>query len=240
MSLRKFYKSHYVLEVTRKTDLTAALSLPVGILSLVVGALVVMAKELHFPLNVGEQVQLVVIVISAFACTMSGYFLFRSLYNYEYGYAPTPLQLKEYKESLVKFHQSNGHSQLVANNLAETETLDYIDAEYAKNADRNATNNDVKSAFLHRANGAIIAAGLCGAIAGVAYVFNSISSPQPIQKIELINLKEVHAMPGNNAIQAATSPTTTPPPQPLQRPAPPPSRVIKEDRNPPKPPPLKK
>lgn len=239
MSLREFYKSHYALEVTRKTDLTAALSLPAGLLTLLVGALVAMAKELHLPLGVVEQIQLVAIVLSGCACASAGYLLFRSLHNYEYGYAPTPLQLREYKEKLTEFHQSGGLPLPEAIKLAETEALNYIDAEYAKNADRNATNNDIKSAFLHRSNKAIIAAVLFGAIAGIAYVINSVFSPQPVQKIEVINLKEVHLMPDKILIQAASSPTPTPPP-PVQRPEPPPSRVIKEDRNPPKPPPLKK
>ena len=130
MSLREFYESHYALEVALKTDLTAALSLPVGVLSLHVGSLVVMAKDLHIPLNVGEQIQLTAISLSGLASAVSGYFLFRSLYNFEYGYVHTPLQLKGYKERLIAFHQRSGLSSSDANELAEAETLDYIDEEY--------------------------------------------------------------------------------------------------------------
>lgn len=231
MNLREFYKSHYALEVTRKADLTAALSLPAGVLSVLIGALVVMTKELHLPLSSSELVQLCAVILSSCACVFSVYFLFRSLFNYTYGYAPTPLELKKYKEELTTFHQSNRLTIEEASALAETETLEYIDTQYAINADRNSKNNDIKSSYLHRANGLIISAVTFAAIAGVAYVVNSISSPQSVQKFELINLKELKTMtePANAS--------SLPPAQP--RPEPPPSRVIKEDKGPPKPPPPK-
>jgi len=219
MSVREFYKTHYALEVARKTNLTAALSLPVGVVSGIAGALVIMAKEAHAPLSVGDLVELGAIALSAIACSLSGYFLFRSLYNFTYGYTPTPLQLKKYKDQLAAFHASAGRPQAEANELAEAETLDYIDTEYAKNADRNAKNNDIKSSYLHRANGAMIAAVGFGAVAGVVYVFNSVSSPRSIQKVELVNFQEHPAMAGK---------PPAPQPPPAKRPEPPPSRLIKE------------
>jgi len=191
MTLRELYKSHYALEITRKAELTSALALPVGVLSLLVGGLVTMSKELHSPLHLGEQLLLAGIGISTVVCAMAGYFLFRSSYNFEYGYAPTPLEIKEFNEKLVAFHQGQGNQLVDAHKIAETETLDYIDGEYANNSARNAANNDIKSAYLHRANGAIMAAVLCGALAGVVYVFNSVFSPSTIHKIEVVKPKEV-------------------------------------------------
>ena len=235
-ALSEFYKSQYALEITRKTDLTAALALPAGVLSVLVGALVVMAKELHIPFNTPESLQAASILLSAAACLFSGYFLFRSLFNFAYGYVPTALEVKLYRDKLVAFHQSNGHSRSDAEQLAEVETLEYVDGEYAVNTDRNSKNNDFKSAYLHRANGAIIAAVLAAVVAGGAYVYNSVSSPPPIQKVEFVNIKELKAMTPHASIQAASAPPPPAPP-PATRPEPPPSRVIKEDRNPPKPPP---
>lgn len=235
-ALSEFYKSHYALEITRKTDLTAALALPAGVLTVLVGALVVMAKELHVPFNVPESVQAASILLSAAASVFAGYFLFRSLFNFAYGYVPTALEVKLYRDKLVTFHQTNGHSRTDAEQLAESETLAYVDEEYAVNTDRNSKNNDFKSAYLHRANGAIIAAVLAAVAAGVSFVYNSVSSPPPVLKVEFVNIKELRAMPPHASIPAA--PTPPPPaPTPATRPEPPPSRVIKEDRSPPKPPP---
>lgn len=233
MSLREFYKSHYELELTRKTDLTAALAVPVGILSLLVGALVVMAKELHTPFSLSEKLLCVAIALSAIASLVSTYFLFRSLYNFAYGYIATPLEIQQYQAGLTSFHEGSGQLLPEAKRLSEEETLEYVDSEYAKYADRNAKNNDIKSTFLHQANGAMIAAVICAGAAGGAYVFNSLSSPAPVPKVEVVNLREVSRMPDTQPLQTATAPT----PPPVTRPAPPPGRVVKEDQRPPRPPP---
>jgi hypothetical protein len=237
MSLREFYKSHYELELARKADLTAALALPVGVLSLLVGALVVVAKELHAPFSLVESIVCAAAGLSAVASLVSTYFLIRTLYNFAYGYVATPLEIQTYQSSLTAFHTGNGHPVEEAKQLAEEETLEYVDTEYAKYADRNAKNNDIKSTFLHRANGAIIAALLFGSLAGGAYVFKSISSPEQVPKVEVVNLKEVSRMPTPQPLQAATAPPPpSPSPPPAVRPQPPPGRIVREDHQPPRPP----
>jgi len=173
VALREFYKDHYTLEGARKNDLAAALSLPVGILSLILGALVVMAKELHLPLKTAEVFQLVFISLSASACALCAYFVFRSLYGFAYGFVPTAMQLQNYEEQLRTYHVAAGRTEAEARSLADTETLDYLYGEFAKNADRNSTNNDIKSAFLHKCHGAIIAAVVFASAAGIAYVYAS-------------------------------------------------------------------
>jgi len=236
MRLREFYKTHYERELTRKTELTAALSIPLGIISVLVGALVVMAKELHLPLSPLELLQGTAIGLGALASLFSTYFLVRSLYHFAYGYVATPLEIQQYQARLVAFHVSEGMLPADAKNLSEEETLDYIDSEYAKYADRNAKNNDIKSTFLHQANGAMIAAVLCAAVAGGAYVFASLSSPAVVPKVEVVNLGEV-PVSQVQPIQAATAPSPPPPPpQPAVRPEPPPGRIVREDHRPPRPP----
>ena len=231
MTIREFYKCHYDLELTRKTDLTAALSVPVGILSLLIGGLILMAKELHLPLSLCERLIAAGIVASAFALVVSTYFLFRSLHNFAYGYIATPLEIQQYQAGLLAFHEGAGMSPPDARKLAEEETLDYVDSEYAKYADRNAKNNDIKSSFLHRANGAMIAAVVLSGVAGLAYVCNSVGSPTSVSKVEVINLKEASPVINVQPLQTVTAP---PPPPP--RPNPPPGRIIREYQTPPRPP----
>lgn len=232
MTIREFYKSHYDLELTRKTDITAALAVPIGILSVLLGGLIVMAKELHVPLSSAEEILAIGILLSALALSVSAYFLIRSLFNFSYGYIATPLEILKYQEGLVAFHEGAGMSTPDAKELAEEETLDYIGAEYAKYADRNSKNNDIKSTYLHRANGAMIAAVVCGGAAGAVYVYNSMKVAAPVPKVEVINLKEAMPMIPNPSIQAAT----TPPPPPPVRPTAPPGRIVREHQVPPRPP----
>lgn len=239
-SLGEFYKSSYDFEAKRRTEHASALSLPVGVLTIMIGALVVMAKEMHLPLNVMEQIQLVMIVVSICAGGRVAYFLLRSMFNFEYAYAPTPVEIRDYSHKLKNFHRASGKSEDEAINLAIAESLDYVDGEYAKNADRNGKNNDVKSAFLHKAMEALIVAIVLVSFAGFVHVVDVVDSPRRIQKIELVTCKEVGAVQKNAPVQTMTTPSTPPvqpPPPAPERPTPPPSRVIKEDRTPPRPPP---
>lgn len=237
MSLRDFYKSHYDLELSRKTDLTTALSVPIGVLSLLVGGLVILAKELHFPLSNSETIEAIALALSAAASVISGYFLFRSLHNFSYGYVATPLEVWIYQTKLAAYHEAAGRSDGDAKRLAEEETLDYIASEYAKYADRNSKNNDIKSTFLHLANGAMVAAVLFAVVGAASYIWGSISSPAPVAKVEVTNMKGLTMQAVSAEATSAPAPSPAPAPAPtLERPLPPPGRVIKEDHRPGRPP----
>lgn len=232
MTLQDFYKDHYKLEVTRRHELTSALAIPLGVLSLLLGALVVVAKEIHVPLDDWKIIQLAAIVASFVCLSATTYFLFRSYFNYEYGYVPTPLEIKSYRDGLVAYYVATGLSNDVAIKTAEDETFEHIDSEYATHTHRNTANNDRKSAFLYRANGALILSVVFTVVAGGPYLVRSIVSPSEVQKIEVINLKEAIMATSssnhkNGTQQQPTQQQTTTQPAPV-KPAPPPGRVIKE------------
>lgn len=231
--MREFYKCHYELELTRKTDLTAALAIPIGVLSLLAGGLILMAKELHSPLSPAEKFIAAATAVSTLAVIVSVYFLVRSLYNFAYGYIATPLEIRKFQADLVTFHEGEGMSAADARELAEEEVLEYINGEYAFYADRNAKNNDIKSSYLHRANGAMIMSVIGAGVAGAAYVYNSVQTPAAIPKVQVVNLKEAFQMIHLQPIQAASTP---PPPPPPPRPSGPPGRVVREHQSPPRPP----
>jgi uncharacterized membrane protein YeaQ/YmgE (transglycosylase-associated protein family) len=204
MSLGNTYKELYEFELSRKGDLTSALSLPTGVVSVVIGALVFMARELHPPFGWLEQIQLGLIGIAAAACVFVIGNLCNSLYNFAYGYLPTPGHLKDYRDQLSAFHVGQGRSPIDAAAQAEIETLEYIDEQYVVNADRNLANNDVKSAALHNAHTSLIVSIVFTMLAGGFFVANSMLSAKETQKFELVNLKELTA----NGIRA-TAPTPT-------------------------------
>jgi drug/metabolite transporter (DMT)-like permease len=236
MQLRDSYKEHYLLESTRRNELTSALAVPIAILSAVLGVLAVVAKDLHVPLDGGGLVQLVFVVLGALASALSTYFLFRSLYGLAYAYVPSPTELAEYAKGLSLYYVGSGLREPAATAKAEAETLAYLYGEYAKNTDRNANNNDIKSGHLHNANSALIAAVVLTALAGVAYVVSSVVSPATPNKVEVINMPSF-ATSSPSPLAAASSPPAPPPPPPAVKPEPPPSRVVREHRVPPPPPP---
>lgn len=193
MSLSDTYKDLYEFELKRKTELTSALSLPTGIVSLLIGGLAVMARELHLPLGALQWWQLAAMAVSAVTCAFAVGYLFKSLFNFAYGYLPTPGQLKEYTDKLASYYVQTGATSDDARKLAETEALQYIDEQYVANADRNTANNDIKSAALHAAHLSTILGVLFTTVAGAFFVAASIAAPKAVPKIEVVNLKEIQA-----------------------------------------------
>lgn len=236
MDLRDFYKEHYALEVARRHELTGALTLPLGVLSLLVGGLVVIAKEIHAPLDGWKIFQLIALTASFIAVATTTYFLIRSYFNYAYGYVPTPKEIRDYREKLVAYYVSMRLSNDAASKKADKETLEYIDTEYATHAHRNIQNNDTKSAYLHKANGALILSMIFTVAAGLPHLAGSIAAPPAVQKIEVVNVKEAvmtnssgnssNSQQQNTQQQTTQQQTTTGPAQ--EKPLPPPGRVIKE------------
>jgi len=83
MELRDFYKEHYSLEVSRHQELTSALALPLGVLSLLIGGLVLIAKEIHIPLDGWMAFLVVALGVGFCLCGVTAYFLIRSYFNSE-------------------------------------------------------------------------------------------------------------------------------------------------------------
>ena len=209
MTLRDFYKDHYYHEIRQRHELTNALGLPLGVFTLLVGGLSVMVKEIAVPFDWIEVVQLALIVISALLLLTTAYFFVRSYFNYEYGYIATAKEIKDYRDLLLAYYVAQGNSPHDASQTAERETLDYIDAEYARYAEKNAANNGRKSSFLHKANYALILAILSAGISAVPYVISSVNAPRNIYKVEITNLKEAPM-----AEQNSDTPKTTQEQQP--------------------------
>jgi hypothetical protein len=235
MDIRDYYKEHYFLESTRKGELTNALSLPLGILSLLIGGLMIVAQGIHLPLNDVAIFLLVLMAVAAIFILRTIYFLIRSYYNYEYGYVPTPLEIKTYKEGLFTYYVSLGDSPEDAIKKADSEALQHVDSEYAAHADRNAKNNNRKSSFIHNANSSLIGAIIVTLTVGATYIVTSIRTVSGPQKIEIVNLKEITmAEPTNNTPPKAPEvPEPKPTPEPIPtKPTPPPGQVLKEHVDP--------
>lgn len=225
MNLRDFYKEHYLLEVNRRQELTNSIALPVGVLSVLVSAILMLAKEIDYPLDKIEYFQLVMILISLFFCGLSLFFLIRSYFGYKYEYIATPKEIKKYFDDLIAHYIGIGLSPVDARKQAEDETLEQIDSQYAERTHKNTVNNDTKSYYLHKANNALIYSIISTIITGLPYVTNSIISPSETYKVELVNLKELKM----------SNQSTSPPDQPASTPQP--TRQQQEPRQvaPPKP-----
>jgi len=176
-------KNIIFFEVNRRHLLASSLAIPVGVLTVLVGALLVIVQGLRVPLGTLEIVQLLLIIICAFLIGRTIYFLYKFYHNYEYGYIATPKELKDYLNSLSEYHEQIGGSQ----QDADKEFEEYVNSEYAKHIHRNTENNDRKSIYLYKVDGHLILSVVFLMLAGLPYVVKLVINGDSVQKIEIVN-----------------------------------------------------
>lgn len=224
MDMHQFYKEHYFYEAGRRHQLTNALAIPIGILTLIAGALTAMFNHIALPITYVKIAILICLTIDAVLLTIAAYWLIRSYYDYSYGYIATSQELKEYFEKLTVLHAGN-------TTLSEQKLEEYINSQYAEHTHRNVNNNDRKAYCIHMANGFLIAAVCFVFLSSIPYLLNSISGPEAVMKVNVVNLLKAkeHAMPEDEDTEAPKDET---PQEPPKEPTPPPGRVIKESEDP--------
>ncbi len=229
MDFHQFNKEHYFFEVNRRHQLTANLAIPIGILTILGGALLVVATAIKTPLGILDIAQLVLLASAAITMSIAIYFLVRSYFNYSYSYIATPKELKDYMDSLIVYYEQNGGNK----KDAESELEDYVNSEYAKHTHKNTENNDIKSHYIHRANGYLIASLVLVILAGLPYVAKSVAKAPTIQKMEIVNADALEPRARVMRKEQKQEPTrqhSAPPP--AEKPKQPPGRQIKESEKP--------
>ena len=189
--LNEFCRQRYDHEAARRGELTSAVALPMGALTVLLGALLALVKDIRDPLQPSDLVLVSSASLSALACGVSAFFLARSFFNYTYRYVATPKAVLDYHREVNAAHKQAGKTQQESIAAADSAATAYIQERYSECAHHNTSNNDRKSFFLHLANGAMIFALLPAAVAGGAFLYNSFNSRPPIARVEITNLKEV-------------------------------------------------
>lgn len=191
MRLSELYQQHYFYEIERRDKLNNFLSIPLGVVSIITGALIIIAKEIDAPFDVVEWFQIIVITLTAFSILYASIYISLAYRSVVYFYIPMVGDVKKYYEDLVGHYISIKKTQDESEEIAEKETLDYIYKSYSVNSDINTKNNDKKSLFVSRANKAIFLSFVLLIFAATPYVINAIVQPSEIQKVELVNVKDL-------------------------------------------------
>lgn len=225
MDLHQFCKEHYFHEHDRKNQINSALVIPIGIFTVIGGALIALVKSLEVPFNCLEIIILSVVGITSILLISTGYNLIKAYYNYAYGYIATSQELMEYRKKLLQFYtgQPNAAQQ------ADTDLEEYVISEYAAHTHRNVLNNNKKAKYNHNANCFLVAAITALFFASIPYIIISITEGKEPQKIELVKVskdKEI-IMPDDDNSEPQETPS-----QSEEKPTPPPGRVIRENEEP--------
>lgn len=236
MAHESLFKEHYFFELSRKDALNSALSLPAGLIGLLVGALFAMASQISSPFSVGEIVLAQLLIASAISLVASTFFLIRVLWNlkgHRYRYMPLIHDLYQYKAGLVNYYLKKGNSQAAAETLAEEQFNPNVDNAYADSAQHNCKKNDSKSANIFWAHTFIVAAIVFTMFAAFTYISLTFDRHPEPHRIEVVNLKEIAMSPDqdnqdNQAPAEKPAENTRDPDMPAM----PPTRDIKEHTDP--------
>lgn len=179
-------RDHYRLEIERRRELTTALSLPVGVLTVLGGLLGLELKGFSYSICWLTVAFSTPVIITVVLYGLSLYNLIRSYHGYTYLIVPTPKQQKEYLDGLVAHYTGSGETDAPAKAEFEEFLVDrYIDA-----VETNTANNNDKAEYLHESNRFLILALVGVLLSGIPYLLDSQLAPPTVQRVEVTNLPE--------------------------------------------------
>lgn len=148
------YKEQYYFELQRKDHLGKELTLPVGVITLLIGAESYFTGKIDsLHPSVPHAIYGVLLILISLSIARAIYFLIRSNYGHIYEYFPTSRQTENYYRQLETYCEENGKKSDI-----EPSFVKYLIDTYNKCNERNTMNNDKKSAYIHNARTAIISA----------------------------------------------------------------------------------
>jgi len=166
----EFLKNRYDFELQRKEQLTAALTLPVAVLSGLGGAIVAMARSFTYMGDLLTRVFLVALGLDLAAFFVCLVLLAFAYHRQRYRYLEHLARLEAWKDDYATSLQAQGFSTANLNTTIKEHLRDrIIDA-----ADRNTDNNDARSEMLYWGRIALFAVLFFTAFAGVPYVFDQV------------------------------------------------------------------
>ena len=231
----EIYKDHYQFEWDHKSHLTSALNIPIGVATVIGGAIALMVKKYPYHQDFNTIGFVALISFSALLIVIAAYYLFKALHGYQYQRIPTPKTLKTYYDDLLQWHESYGNGK----QAAEEEFNEYFHQRMAEAVDVNAHNNKSKSGYLYRTNVLLAISLLFVAFSSVPFLVKTIAARDQVHSIRIVEMpelsKEKIAMPDDDQNDQNEQTTTTDqtPEAPPAKPTPPPNENIKEHVVPP-------
>lgn len=157
-----FYLNWYNKEAERKTALENALNIPIGILSVTIGANFYLLVHYNFT-NSSCLLDIllgVMICVSFIFTCIATYFLFLSYHGIFKSYTdkgfPIASELRKHKKDLIEYYHREASS--FPDISGENEFEEYVITKLTEYIDRNVRNNDKKSESLYLAKGHILRA----------------------------------------------------------------------------------
>ena len=223
----ELYEKHYEFEWNHRTYLSSAQNVPIGVMSLLGGALTILIQKFPYGNNLETIIYVALISISILLFAIAIYFLFRAIIGYEYKRVATPLKLKEHYEKLLEWWQKHGDGGEAE---AQKDLEEFVYQKMAEATEVNAKNNRDKSHFLYKTNKFLAISFLFLALSAIPYLFETINKDESTYKVDIVKpiilQKEVVQMADQDRDTTQRPPKSDPPPP---KPEGPPNENIRED-----------
>jgi hypothetical protein len=223
----------------RKEELTGRVTLPLGVLSILIGSIVAAFREINKPDTLIEYLIVILLICAVLPACMVVVNLWKSYHN-RYWVIDTPAEIMNYKNKLLNYYGDPGvEIEGAPMEEALLDVLAYIDQEYAKHADYNSRESDRRSFILMRANVYLAITLAVATLALVLQLTRLASLPEQPQRVKIVNIREITmATPTGSKPAGPTSgpgsvSNNNPPKPPIpQKPQPTGGRLIRGDVDP--------
>ncbi|MCH8296048.1 hypothetical protein IH992_33635, partial [Candidatus Poribacteria bacterium] len=188
-SLREKYK----FEFEHKQQLTTSLTFPVGVLVVLGGLLGTIAKQFSYESVYLTYVLFFLLGFAVIAFLMAIYFIVRSYHGYAYSYVPTPSEMREHYDALVRYYQEvEGDDQIpeVITKRTEEDFDDFLRRKYVHAIEVNIWENELKMRYLYYARSSLIAVLVLTLLCSIPYFFDTNTKPKKIYRVHIENLNE--------------------------------------------------
>ena len=148
------YKEQYYYELQRKDSLARELTLPVGIITFLIGAVTYFTGKLDkLHPSVPGALYVTLLLFIGVSILFAIYYLIRTNYGHYYEYVPTSRETENYYKQLEDYYKGLKQDSEIQPSFEK-----YLIDTYSKCNERNIMSNERKSAYLHNARTAIVIA----------------------------------------------------------------------------------
>lgn len=164
--LLDLYKQSYYFELQRKEELNRSLSIPMGLVTVLAGAILFYLRNLpNGPLDALGGVFLLLLGVTVLAAFVAIGYIARAWTGHEYVYLWTPKEIEEQRAKLQRYFEQYPD----APPGAEKALADLLRTRFAECADLNTRTNDRKAFLRYNGNRYIIAATVAIMVGAVPF-----------------------------------------------------------------------
>jgi ABC-type sugar transport system permease subunit len=182
-----FYKESYNAELENKEKINNRITVPISILTLLIGGILIYFKEIDKISNVISKVFFILFLgLSIIAILFCVFFLFKAYYGYTYKYIPLLKDIQDYQNGLIDYYLNENHNYENASYLAELDVQLYLENIYVESTTNNMEQNEKKLRYLRQAGWALSSILLTSVLAYLPYFIGL--DKNEIHKVNIVEI----------------------------------------------------